>query len=540
MRYRTLAWAIVSSTSVELGRVGRHQAVHEPVEGARGPARRSASVSADGAGWNVRVMSSNCSVITVLSGRSRTISELRDDVHRRTIGRCLAAIRVDRATARRFLVRRHLLAPPRSLPAEPASVLARHGPPRLAPVRPARGRRPEPRPASWPARIAGYRRAWTDGLLYGERWLFEAYNKGLSLLPTAELPWYRITWDRSAAGHEAGVLRAPRRPRRRAARAHHARGPAGIDRRRAARGDRLVLAARPTRSGRSWRRSPRPASWASRGATATGASTTSPSGCSRPTCWPSAAPSDEQRRHKLLSRYRAHGLLGTRRGQPEIWLGTAPRRPRRALTGPARRRAARAGRARAGRGRGRAGRAASCSPRSARCSSAAAAVATAPSRTVAGRRLPGAARSAGLGPRPAALAVRLRLRLGGLRPGGQAALGLLRAAAAVRRPARRADRAADRAPDADACAILDLWWEDGLRSAGRATGFVDAFAAALVAHARTLRRGSASAGRVRRGMPRWGVRCVRCWTPGGECRSYRLSLRPPDDARASGLTGVRC
>ena len=34
----------------------------------------------------------------------------------------MAEMTVDRAAARRFLVRRHLLAPPRSLPADPASV----------------------------------------------------------------------------------------------------------------------------------------------------------------------------------------------------------------------------------------------------------------------------------------------------------------------------------------------------------------------------------------------------------------------------------
>ena len=33
---------------------------------------------------------------------------------------------------------------------------------------------------------------------------------------------------------------------------------------------------------------------------------------------------DEQRRHKLLSRYRAHGLLGMRGGNQEVWIGTAP------------------------------------------------------------------------------------------------------------------------------------------------------------------------------------------------------------------------
>jgi uncharacterized protein YcaQ len=34
------------------------------------------------------------------------------------------------------------------------------------------------------ARVSGYRRDMTDTLLYDERRLFEAYNKGLSLLPT--------------------------------------------------------------------------------------------------------------------------------------------------------------------------------------------------------------------------------------------------------------------------------------------------------------------------------------------------------------------
>ena len=35
------------------------------------------------------------------------------------------------------------------------------------------------------ARIDGYRRAWTDDLLYGSRTLYETYNKGLSIVPTA-------------------------------------------------------------------------------------------------------------------------------------------------------------------------------------------------------------------------------------------------------------------------------------------------------------------------------------------------------------------
>ncbi len=210
------------------------------------------------------------------------------------------------------------------------------------------------------ARIDGYRRAWTDALLYDERWLYETYNKGLSLVPTAELPWYRVTWDAFAAGHGARTF------------AEHAdlvdelldqdprRGPAGLDRRRAARRHRLVLAARPTRSGPSWRRSPRRASWVWPGATAIAASTTSSSGSSRPALLAERPDEDSQRRHKLLSRYRAHGLLGQRGGQAELWYGTGATaaeryRHRDALD--------RGRRARAGRGRGRARRPAASWPR---------------------------------------------------------------------------------------------------------------------------------------------------------------------------------
>jgi hypothetical protein len=56
------------------------------------------------------------------------------------------------------------------------------------------------------ARVAGYRRAWTDDLLYRERVLYETYNKMFSLVPTAELPWYRITWDRSHERHRGSAF----------------------------------------------------------------------------------------------------------------------------------------------------------------------------------------------------------------------------------------------------------------------------------------------------------------------------------------------
>ena len=174
------------------------------------------------------------------------------------------------------------------------------------------------------ARIRGYRRDWTDGLLYEERRLFEAYNKGLSLLPTAELPWYRVSWDRARLDHETAAFRdhgplveelldrirangplaagdvAPRavidwywRPTNPVRAILEALAEAGI----------LGLARRD-RNRRVYDLVERlfPADLLAE-----------------------RRPEREQRRHKLLSRYRAHGLLG-RSGSAELWLGTAPPR----------------------------------------------------------------------------------------------------------------------------------------------------------------------------------------------------------------------
>jgi uncharacterized protein YcaQ len=52
------------------------------------------------------------------------------------------------------------------------------------------------------ARIQGYRPEWTEQLLYKDRVLFETLNKMLSLLPTAELPWHRYSWDRVRHYHD--------------------------------------------------------------------------------------------------------------------------------------------------------------------------------------------------------------------------------------------------------------------------------------------------------------------------------------------------
>ena len=110
------------------------------------------------------------------------------------------------AVARRFLVIRHFLAPSRSLPVAEESVLAvvdRLGSLQFDPLEVA-GRNHD---LVLHARVPGYRRPWTDRLLYDRRLLFEAYNKGLSILPTRELPWHRLTWDRARRAHEGEILR---------------------------------------------------------------------------------------------------------------------------------------------------------------------------------------------------------------------------------------------------------------------------------------------------------------------------------------------
>jgi uncharacterized protein len=98
-------------------------------------------------------------------------------------------VKVAAEAARRFLVARQLLAPARSLEGGPGAVLEvfrRLGSIQFDPLAVA-GRNHD---LVLHARVADYDPTWCDRL-YERREIFEAYNKGLSLVPTSEFAWFR-------------------------------------------------------------------------------------------------------------------------------------------------------------------------------------------------------------------------------------------------------------------------------------------------------------------------------------------------------------
>ncbi|HEY1907398.1 MAG TPA: crosslink repair DNA glycosylase YcaQ family protein, partial [Myxococcaceae bacterium] len=108
------------------------------------------------------------------------------------------ALELTAEQGRRFLVRRHFLAPPRTLPARAESVLRvvrELGSVQFDPLEVTGARNDD---LVLAARIRNYRRGWMERWLYGapeERHLFEAYNKSLNILPVEELPVHRVDWD---------------------------------------------------------------------------------------------------------------------------------------------------------------------------------------------------------------------------------------------------------------------------------------------------------------------------------------------------------
>jgi uncharacterized protein len=107
-------------------------------------------------------------------------------------------VKVTAEAARRFLVARHLLAPARTLEGGPEAVLEhlrRFGSLQYDPIAVA-GRSHD---LVLHARVAEYDPTWTE-LLYQRRELFEAVNKGLSFVLTSDYPWFRREWSRNARG----------------------------------------------------------------------------------------------------------------------------------------------------------------------------------------------------------------------------------------------------------------------------------------------------------------------------------------------------
>ena len=113
-------------------------------------------------------------------------------------------MKVTAEAARRFLVARHFLAPARSLAGGPDGVLEvfrTFGSIQFDPIAVA-GRSHD---LVLHARVAGYEPAWCDAL-YERREIFEATNKALSLVPTSEFPWFRLGFGRKGPRFHAAIL----------------------------------------------------------------------------------------------------------------------------------------------------------------------------------------------------------------------------------------------------------------------------------------------------------------------------------------------
>jgi len=112
-------------------------------------------------------------------------------------------VRVAAEQARRFLVARHFLAPARSLTGRDGvlEVFRRLGSIQFDPIAVA-GRNHD---LVLHARVAGYEPGWCDEL-YAGRELFETTNKALSFVPADEFPWYRLNGGRKGPRFHAAAL----------------------------------------------------------------------------------------------------------------------------------------------------------------------------------------------------------------------------------------------------------------------------------------------------------------------------------------------
>jgi uncharacterized protein len=230
-------------------------------------------------------------------------------------------VRVTADAARRFLVARHLLAPPRSLEGGEDAVLEvirRLGSLQFDPLAVA-GRSHD---LVLHARVAGYDPAWCDAL-YERREIFEAYNKGLSFVPSSEFPWFRGTLSRNPSQTIADNPEVAKRVLDRI----RAEGPLSsrdFERERGATTDWFGM---PTNTVRA----------VLEAYAATGVLGLARRDGSRryydlterllpAEILAHEVPLREQLRYKLLSRYRAHGLLGVS-GAGDVFYGIGTAKP---------------------------------------------------------------------------------------------------------------------------------------------------------------------------------------------------------------------
>jgi uncharacterized protein len=230
-------------------------------------------------------------------------------------------VKVDAEAARRFLVARQLLAPARSLTGGRKAVLEvfrRFGSVQFDPLSVA-GRNHD---LVLHARVADYDPAWCDAL-YERREIFEAYNKGLSLVPTSEYPWFRGIRSRNSER----LLQENAEAAARVLERIRADGPLSSRDFERERGSTVDWFGVPTNVVR---------------AVLEAYAVTGVLGLARRDgnrryydllerlvpgdVLSRKVPLTEQLRHKLLSRYRAHGLLGVG-GGGDIFGGLGPAKP---------------------------------------------------------------------------------------------------------------------------------------------------------------------------------------------------------------------
>jgi uncharacterized protein YcaQ len=232
---------------------------------------------------------------------------LREPVNARAVS--VLRVKVTAEAARRFLVARHFLAPARSLAGGLDGVLEvfrKFGSIQFDPNAVA-GRNHD---LVLHARVAGYEPAWCD-VLYERREIFESTNKALSFVPTSEFPWFRHVMGRKGPRFHAAALAENTAVAERVFERIRAEGPlSSLD------------FERETGPTKDWFGMPENAVRAVLEAyTVTGAIGLARRDGNRryydllERLLPAAllgqeVPEREQLLHKLLSRYRAHGLLG--------------------------------------------------------------------------------------------------------------------------------------------------------------------------------------------------------------------------------------